>query len=240
MKRHHWLLALAASACFAQTYSDPKARAIDRVCVLPAEARLVRVGMKGGESLTAESAEWSAKLGNALRHAVVNAGGELNGDFSPEALKDDQAARESLLHLRQKYESVSVQMRKKRRGVKSGRYTLGDEVLLLPCAAQADAVAFIDATGTIQTGSRKALSIVTGGFLGILLAMSEYDIWISFADAKTGEITTLLRLNSLGGKAGKDPDEALKKTLVARLKKLHMGSASRLPVNSAFRAVTPP
>jgi hypothetical protein len=227
MIRRYSLFGLAAAACFAETvasYSDPKAPAIHRVCVVPAEARLTRVGMKGGESLTKESDEWAVKLGAALERAITDAGGELKGGLSLDALATNEDARQAVLRLRQEYKNVSAQMRKKRNDVRKGRYTLGDEISLLPCAGEADSIAFVDASGLVQTGGRKTLSILTGGVLGAFCAMSRYEIWLAFANAKTGEITTLLRLNSLGGKTGSNPDDALNRTLVSEFKKLHFNA----------------
>ena len=219
------LFALAVCACYAASvasYSDPKAAAIHSVCMVPAEARMTRVGMKGGESLTKESDEWAVKLSAALQRAIADAGGELKGDLSLDALANNEDARQAVLRIRQQYKSVSSQMRKKRNEVKKGRYTLGDEISLLPCAGQADSVAFIDASGLIQTGGRKTLTVLTGGVLGALMAMSRYEIWLAFVNTKTGEITTLLRVNSLGGKTGNNPEDALNRTLVSEFKKLAM------------------
>ncbi len=131
-----------------------------------------------------------------------------------------------MIRLRQKYENVALQLQRKQRDVKKGRFTLTDEIALLPCAAQADSVAFMDATGTIQTGGRKTLSVITGGLLGPLLAMSHYEIRIAFADTKTGEISSLVRIDSIGGKAAKDPDVALKTSLAAEFKNIRIGPAA--------------
>src|SRR5262249_24683102 len=124
-----WIL-MIAGVCAAQElhfYTETKASPVKSVCVLPAEARMTRVGMKGGEGLVERSDEWADKLTTALQHAVAEAGGE---SISP---GEDQS--QVVLTLRQKYEGVSTQMRKKRSDVKKGRFTLGDEIALLPCAA---------------------------------------------------------------------------------------------------------
>lgn len=227
MKRTIFCL-IAVQACRAQStmvYADPKTAHLNRVCVLPAEANLTRIGMKGGENLVNESDQWAAKLAYAVSRAIVDAGGELKGDFSAAAMKDEDT-RQSVLRLRQKYANISVQMRKKRDGVKKGRYTLGDEVALLPCAAQADSVVFIDGAGAMQTGGRKTFSVLTGGIAGPFMAMSRYQVWIALADAKTGKVTALLLVTSAGGKTGSDPEQALNKTLVPRFKKFRQVSTS--------------
>jgi len=229
------VIAIAAGACLAgsKSYSDPKSPAIHSVCVMPPEARVMRVGMKGGESLTAESNEWARKLAAAFAHEVALAGGEIKGDLPADAASYTEEQRQGVVRIRQKYESVAAQLRRRNRDVRKARFTLTDEISLLPCAAQADSVAFIDATGTIQTGGRKTLSVITGGFAGPLLAMSHFEIRIAFADARTGEITTLLRLNSLGGKAAKDPDAVWKNALAKEFKERRIGPAPAAPAVAA-------
>ena len=72
---------------------------------------------------------------------------------------------------------------------------------------------------------RKKAAILTGGVFGVVDAMSSYEIWVGFVNAKTGEVTTLLRVNSLGGKTGRDPEAALNRTLLSQFKKLNFGAA---------------
>ena len=61
--------------------------------------------------------------------------------------------------------------------------------LPVPCAAQADSVAFVNAQGTASTGGRKAFDILVGGPTGILMAQARYDIWLALVDAKSGLVT---------------------------------------------------
>jgi hypothetical protein len=115
-------------------------------------------------------------------------------------------------------------LHKKPKEVAKNRYTLGDEVSLPSCAREADSIVLIEAKATTQTGGRKTISLLAGGIWGVLLTMSTYNISIAFADAKTGEIEAFVSSTTLGGKAGKDPDEALRMDLVAQLKAIHFGS----------------
>src|SRR5262249_5608384 len=111
------LIAVVACGCAGQSayrYSNPKAHII-KVCVLPPAARLTRVGMKGGESLVNESEEWATKLDAMLRNAVQAAGGEAMADPSPDSADSSPALRQVELRIRERYQNVSVEMRKKRR-----------------------------------------------------------------------------------------------------------------------------
>ena len=69
------------------------------------------------------------------------------------------------MRLKQKYASIALQLRNKPGGVERERYTLGDEVALVPCAAQADSVAFVNAQGSASTGPRKALVEAKSGLV---------------------------------------------------------------------------
>ena len=229
MKGRRLLLA-AVVACIASpgfgaitARFNRKAGAIRKVCVLPVDAELTRVGMKGGASLQKESEEWAEKLQSTLKRAISDAGGDVTG-VTLEDLQHDDDARQSVVRLRQKYAGIARLMRRKPGGVKTGRYTLGDEVSLVPCAGQADALAFVDATGLLQSGGRKAFDVLVGGVGGILLAQGRFDLWIALVDAKTGEITALVLDFSFGSRTAKNPEDALTKRLAEQFKKVHVGT----------------
>lgn len=221
------LLLAGSYACLGQRItrvSDPRMPAIGRLCLAPTQAQLLRVGMKGRESLSRESEEWTVKLRDMFWRAIEDAGGQPAGDLSAEPPARDEV-RESVTRIRQKYDSIWPQIKKKRGGVKKGRYTLGDEVLILPCARDADSVAFINAEGLLQTGGRKTLSILTGGVAGAVLSLSRYRVWISFVDARSGDVKSLLTITGLGEKIGEDPAIALRARLVSEFKRMHIGAA---------------
>lgn len=209
------------------THLDPKASGIRTVCVLPPEAQLNRIGFKGAEPLLNESEQWATHLRDTMQQSVIAAGGEIEGDLSRSALESDEDLRESVRRLLQKYEGIAVQMQKKPGEVKKGRYTLGDEVALLPCSARADSLLFISAKGLLQTGGKKAAALLVGGITGIMLIQARYDIWIAVVDARTGNVTALMRSVTLGGKTASDPEIALGKQLTEEFKKIHIGDTRR-------------
>src|SRR5690348_10065369 len=206
-----------------KTHSNRKSTPIWNICVVPAEATLTRVGMKGGASRTKESQEWAEKLEAAVKHAITEAGAKVAGDLSTGEQQGDDAARQSVLRLRQKYKSIGVLLRKKPGGVEKGRYTLGDEIALLPCAREADSIAFVDAGGVSSTNGRKAFDVLAGGLTGLLMAQARYDIWVALVDAKTGQVTACVHAIASGGKTEMDPEEVLSKSLAGELKKVHVG-----------------
>jgi hypothetical protein len=235
MKRGH-LAAVAVFVCIARpgwsavtdTYSNPKAGAIRKVCLLSLEATLTRAGVKGGENLPKESEEWAGKLGTAVRHAISAAGDEVTGDLSLDPLQLDDDTRQSVVRLKHKYESIAVQMRKKPWGVEKGRYTLGDEVALAPCAGQAESLAFVNGQGVLPTGGRKAFSVLRGGLIGLAMAQARYEIWIALVDAKTGRVTALMDVVSTGGKTREDPEGTLSPELTEQFRKLRVGAATKV------------
>jgi hypothetical protein len=226
------LAALLCSQCsWAATMTknvDPKAKAIHYVCVLPVDADVNKVSFKGGERLVAESEQWALKLEDAIRIGIKDADGVLVGDLSPEALNADDPLKQTVVRLKLKYNSVAVQMRRKPGQVKKGRYTLGDEVALLPCARDADSVVFVHAGGTLQTAGRKTASILAGGLYGVVAAQSRFVIQIAFVDARSGEVTAFLQTYGLGANLEKNPEGTWSKPLSDQLRLLGMGTKRSL------------
>jgi len=213
----------AWSAIATKTNSNPRSTPIWNICVLPADATLTRIGLKGGESLPKESEEWAERLDNTLKHAIEEAGGKVTGDVSVDQLQRDDEARQSVVRLKQKFASISVQLRKKPGGVEKGRYSLGDEVALVPCARQADSLAFVNAHGTASTGGRKAFNVLVSGAAGYLMARARYDIWIALVDAKNGQVTAFVHEIATGGTTETDPDDTMRKALASGLKRVQVG-----------------
>ncbi len=184
-----------------------------------------RIGMKGAEPLVPEGEEWGRKLRDMLAQAVNNSGWTLAGDFSMYNESADQRTRDAVLRVKQKYDTIAVQLNRKPGKVEQGRYTLGDEVALLPCSASADSPLFVHAAGLLETGGRKAFSLLIGGTPGILLVQARYQLSIAFVDAKTGQVTALTRVNILGGRAGKDPQKVLTERLAEEFAKMRPASS---------------
>jgi hypothetical protein len=95
--------------CVVKTRSNPKARAIHRACILPAEAQMVRLSTKGGEPLPKEAEEWAGKLNATVAHIIKIMGGQSVGDLSDEGNKNDEDARQAVVRVKQKYESIAAQ-----------------------------------------------------------------------------------------------------------------------------------
>jgi hypothetical protein len=205
------------------THANPKNGPIWKICVLPPETAVTRIGMKGGSNLQKESDEWATRLSAILGRAIVRAGGTVAGDMSAEALQRDDETRQAAVRLRKKYDTIGVQMLKKPGGVEKGRYTLGDEVALLPCARQADALAFVDGRILLQTPGRKAFDVVAANLGGLLALQSRYDIWLSLVDARTGQVIAFIHEVGADGKTDAERDESFSQAFAGQLQRVHVG-----------------
>jgi hypothetical protein len=205
------------------TVSNPKNGPIWNICVTAADAHLTRLGMKGGESLSKESGDWAEKLDAVVKHAIVKAGAKVAGDLSADRLQQDEEMRQAVVRLRQKYESIAVQLLKKPGGVEKGRYTLGDEIALLPCAGQADVIAFVDGQGRSSTGGKKAFNVLVGGVPAMLMPQARNDIWIALADSGSGLVIAFVHGIASDGKTEADPESIFSQPLASGLQKAHVG-----------------
>jgi hypothetical protein len=205
-----------------KTRRDPNAGPIRRVCLVSADAQLSRLGMKGIEPMPAESQGWLAKLKTTVKQAAAGAGWEFTGDFTDLSTSSEDV-RDSVVKIKRKYDTVAVQLNRKPGKVDKGRYTLGDEVALLPCSPDTDSLLFVDARGVMKTGGRQAFSMMVWG--GIGGALASYSLQISFVDAKSGEVTALTRIYLSGGKFGENPEKVLTSRLTEEFRKT--GSAGK-------------
>jgi hypothetical protein len=204
-----------------KTKRDTSAGPIRRVCLVSLDAQLNRLGLKGMEPMPAESEEWTPKLKDTVKQAASGAGWEIAGDFTDlNTVGED--TRDSVVKGKQRYDTVAVQLNKKPGKVAKGRYTLGDEVALLPCSPNADSLLFVYARGVIKTGGRQAFSMIVWG--GLPGAFANYYLRIAFVDAKNGEVTALTRVNLTGGKFGEDPGKVLTSRLIEEFKKTGSGA----------------
>ena len=113
-------------------------------------------------------------------------------------------------------------MRRNPGGVKKGRYTLGDEVSLLPCSAQADALIFVRAYGNIlSTASRPVLMVTFRWF-------STANLYLTVVDAKSGEVLASMHVEKGGDAFRNNLEYAFADTLTAEFKEMRLGRAGRL------------
>lgn len=214
---------LSASATSSWSFEQSKVTSGDlhirTACMMPAEGKLSKLGMKGGEGMSKESDAWSTELQNIVQAHLGSAGVKLIPDSGAAGSSaSDDELRQVLLQVQQKYEGIEAQIDKKPKDIGKSRFTLGDEVALLPCAAKADVLVFVEGRGQVLTGGRQAFGILVAG-----PASSMGTLILTMADAKTGEILAFVRLVS-ADKFVKDSEKAFGDGLDKQFKKMRIGT----------------
>ena len=237
--KNHWLFpAILLSAGFvlsahattaSWSYEHPKVKSgefvIQSACMIPAEGKLTKQGVKGREGMAKQSDDWSTNLQNMVEAHLKSAGVSLMPAMSTgESGASDDELRQVVLQIHDKYDEIAAKMNSKPKDIGKSRYTLGDQVALLPCAAKSDVLVFVEGEGQVLTGGKKAMGMLIGG-----AANSGATLILTMADAKTGEILTFARLvniNSFGGAEQfmDDTEKAYGKALDKQLSKLRIGS----------------
>jgi hypothetical protein len=196
---------------------------IRNACMMPAEGKLSKTGMKGQEGMAKDADAWTTTLQTLveahLKTADVNVLSALDAGSS--GASDDEI-RQVVLNVQQKYDGVASLLKKRPKDIAKSRFTVGDDVALLPCAAKADVLVFVQGEGTLQTGGKKAMGLLVTGYLG-----NEATLVLTMADAKTGEILGFARLSnteSFGDKFIGEADKVFGKALNKQFERMRIGS----------------
>jgi hypothetical protein len=209
------LAAIASQAAHGQ-YLHPKIAAkqttIRNIVLLPAKVEIVRDSMKGPEGMGAESEQLSARVSQLVMDALsakhITALTALSAATAGEAQQ-----KYTVADIQSRYDDLLQKIMKKKKDVKKGRFTMGDEVLNLNLDKNADAIVFVRGRGQKLTSGKKAFVLLVGGMPAYL------QLTIGIVDAHTGEV--LLYTDSL---AAGDPTSAdtkrVRKSIEKSLKKL--------------------
>ena len=234
MKLNLWFSAiLIAAACIparattsSWSYEHPKVKsgefAIRSACMVPAEGKISKQGVKGQEGMSKQSDEWSTNLQNLVEAHLKSAGVSLMPAMNAGASgASDDEIRQILLQIEQKYNEVSAKLNSKPKDIAKSRFTLGDQVALLPCAAKSDVLVFVEGEGQVTTGGKKAMGMLFGGNAG-----SGATLILTMVDAKTGEIIAFARLvnaSGFGEQFMADTEKAYGKGLDKQFGKMKIG-----------------
>lgn len=178
------MAALSPNAASAQ-YLHPKVVAkqtiVHNIVILPAKVNVVRDSMKGPEGMAEESEALSARVEKML--AEVLAARKSVTTLSETAGAEADAQRKyTIADMQSKFDDLLPKVMKKRKDVKQGRFSMGDEVLNLNLDKGADAIVFIRGEGKKLTGGKTAFTLLVGGMPAYLKLM------IGIVDARTGEL----------------------------------------------------
>lgn len=225
---HILILAMLVIAAFASHknenlyYVSPKlasgSEVIHSVCIVPGEMQLTKVGMKGKEGMEKESEEWANALQGIVEAHLKTAQVEVvSSAISPDQLDANPDAQQLVLQVQKSYDGVATQLEKHPKDIKKDRFSLGDEVAILPCSAKSDALVFFHAQGEVLTAGKKAFSLL------VATDAQEANLRLSFVDSKTGEVLALIRIQREGDRFEKNPEKAYGKALDRELKKIKIG-----------------
>lgn len=197
---------------------------IRNACMMPAEGKLSKVTMKGGQGMSNESDKWVADLQNMVEAHLKTAGVQIlqASDVVANGASDEEI-RQVILQLNQKYMDVSNQLTRHPKDIKKSRFTLGDDAALLPCSAKSDVLVFVRGEGQVTSGGKKAMGMLVGGRNNV----SEATLVLTMADAKTGEVLAFARLTnaeSFGEKFVDQTEGVYGKALDKQFTRLRIGT----------------
>src|SRR5215831_13743706 len=196
---------------------------ISRVVILPAQVSLTKDGMKGSEPLEKEAAAATPIIEKAMAKALTTKNlTVLDNPFTPEAVQSDEKLKYAVADLRRNYDDLLAKIAKKQKDVEKGRFSLGDQVLLLNQDDNIDAFVFVNAAGQRKSGGKKALGWM---MLDPSMIFPTYFIRIGIIDARTGDALAYTQVRTTYD-FGKQDDKKLVELLTKSLKKLPTGTAA--------------
>jgi len=207
------LAAQSTRAQFLHPKVSAKQTTIRKVVIMPAKVDVVRDSMKGPEGMGAESEELRARVARLVIAALASKNvAALN---TPGSESGEVAAEEkySVADIQSRYDDLLPKIAKKRKDVKKGRFTMGDEVLNLNLDKSADAIVFIRGQGQKLTSGKKAFVVLVGG------APAYLKLSIGIIDAHSGEVL-LYTYPIYVGDPTTAKDQSLLKAIDKSLKKL--------------------
>jgi len=174
---------LAARAQFLHPKITKNEVTIRKVVILPAKVDVVRDSMKGPEGMAAESEELSGRVEKMVTEVLVNKK-HITTLSAPASSTADGAAqgKYTVADMQTKFDELLTKVMKKRKDVKNGRFSMGDEVLNLNLDKSADAIVFIRGRGQKLTSGKKAFVMLVGGMPAYLIMQ------IGIVDAHTGDV----------------------------------------------------
>lgn len=214
----------AAAITPSWSYESPKVTSgeihILNACMMPAEGKLQKLGMKGGEGMSKESDDWSTELQSIVESHLKAAGVQTEPAGGAPGSATSDELRQVLLQLQEKYASISAKIDRKPKEIGKSRFTLGDDVALLPCTANANVLIFVEGQGQVLTGGKKAFGILLAG-----PSASTATLILTMADAKTGEILAFVRMVN-ADKFVNDSEKAFGKALDKQFNKMKIGTTA--------------
>jgi hypothetical protein len=170
----------AAHAQFLHPKITSKEVTVRNVVILPAKVEVVRDSMKGPEGMAAESEELSGRVEKMVTEVLANQ--KHIKTLSAPTSGGDTQGKYTVADIQAKFDDLLPKVMKKRKDVKQGRFSMGDEVLNLNLDKTADAIVFIRGRGQKLTSGKKTFTLLVGGMPAYLMMQ------IGVIDAHTGDV----------------------------------------------------
>jgi len=212
-----WLCIGAAQQSLQAQFIHPKIKSkettVKTVVIMPAKVNVVRDSMKGPEGMAAESDEISSRVEKTVSE-VLSKEKQVRTQPLPSLGpgQGDSQPNYSVADFQTKFDDLLPKIMKKRSDVKTGRFSMGDEVLNLGLDKSTDAIIFIRGEGKKLTSGKTAFTLLVGGMPAYL------KLQIGIVDARTGEV--LLYTDPLFGGDPTTAIDRLRKALEKGFKKL--------------------
>lgn len=161
---------------------------IRSACMMPPQSHLTRIGFKGAEGMTRESEAWAGTLEVLVETRLRSDGLTVNSaaDSVSSGASNDEISK-VISQVEEKFNALAPLMDKKPKQIAKSAYTLGDQVGMLPCSENSDILVFVTGVGQVLTKGRVAMTLIAGG------PTEAADVFVTMADAKTGEIVGLIK-----------------------------------------------
>jgi hypothetical protein len=194
---------------------------IHSACMMPPQAHLTMIGMKGTEGMSKESDAWAAALEDMVESHLKSDGIAINSAINP---LSSGASNDEILsvtsQIQQKFASVSPLLRKKPGRIEKSAYTLGDQVGTLPCSENSDILVFVQGVGQVVSGGRATMTFLVGG------PAEDAVLMVTIVDAKTGEIIGFIQVYP-GDASLLNAEDAFGQKLYQQFADMNIGSARK-------------
>ena len=123
-------------------------RRINTILVLPAQATVTRSGFKGSEGLWNENDRFEDELTAVVGEELSNRSARVSATPLDQIRPED---RSKLAEIQRGYDSVEAQILRSPGAVKTGRYSLGDQVATYGPASSFETLVFVRAEGKLKS-----------------------------------------------------------------------------------------
>jgi len=156
------LLPPAVEAQYANKDLQSGKQAVHSVLILPAQANVVKSGVKGDETLVKESRVLEVRLASEVASFLAGAGCDvLPSTFSDTSTNQSSDLKYALADLQTRFDRVVGELAWNPKNLRTDQFTMGDEVANFNPGAAADALVFIRGEEVAFTLGQKLLGVLS-------------------------------------------------------------------------------